>query len=251
MLNLENKVIVITGASSGIGRQCAITLSKLGAKIILFGRNNDKIDETKSMLYTNDYLFYSQDIMDIQQFESSIESAVKKFGVIDGFIHSAGVQTTFPLRKHNKDVFLNQFNINALSAFEITRILTKRSFFNQQGGSIIFISSIRGILGDANILGYSASKGALIAGAKSLSIELADRKIRVNTVSPGMVEDTSMTTNAVKLFSEEWTKKSKQEYPLGWVGVSDVANACLFLLSDLSTKITGINLLVDGGFSAK
>jgi|AGTN01.3.fsa_nt_gi Dehydrogenases with different specificities (related to short-chain alcohol dehydrogenases) len=251
MLSLENKTIVITGASSGIGQQCAISCSKLGARLILFGRNIENINRTLSFLKGDKHLFYVQDLSDVQQFELSIKDAVLKLGCIDGFIHSAGIQNTLPLRMHTKEVFSNQFDINALSGFEACRILTKKGLFNSKGGSIVFISSIRGITGAANLLGYSASKGAVIAGTKALAIEIAHKNIRVNTISPGMVKDTPMTNNAIKKFPEKWLEKNMADYPLGWVETTDVANACIFLLADVSKKITGINLVVDGGFSAK
>lgn len=251
MLNLEKKVIVVTGASSGIGKQCAISCSKMGATLILFGRNIEKIKETLSMMDGQGHLFFIMDIRDNISFESSIREAVKKLGQIDGFISSAGLQTTLPLRLHTKDVFANQFDINVVGGFEACRVLTKKEFFNASGGSIVFISSVRALLGTANQLGYSASKGAVIAGARALAIELANRNIRVNAVSPGMVEDTEMTKEVLKKLPAEWAERSKLEYPLGWVNSEDVANACLFLLSVESKKITGTNLVVDGGFSAQ
>lgn len=251
MFSLKNKVIVVTGASSGIGQQCAISCSKMGAKLVLFGRNTERINQTLSKLEGTGHLFFIQDIIETEKFEGAINIASKKLGVIDGFIHSAGVQVTLPLRLHTKDVFMNQFEVNTVAGFETCRILTKKEYFNPTGGSLVFISSIRGLYGAANLIGYAASKGAVISGAKSLAIEIANRNIRVNTVSPGMVEDTEMTKTTIKKLPAEWAEKSKSEYPLGWVSTNDVANACVFLLSDESKKITGTNIIVDGGFSAK
>lgn len=251
MFNLENKVIVVTGASSGIGRQCSISCSKIGATLVIFGRNAEKINNTLSELEGNNHLSFIQDILDVEKFDAAINVAVKKLGPIDGFIHSAGLQNTLPLRLHTRDIFMNQFEVNAVAGFEACRILTKKDYFNTTGGSLVFISSIRGVYGALNQIGYSASKGAVIAGARSLAIELASKNIRVNTVSPGMVEDTPMTKASLKKLPIDWADKNKSEYPLGWVDTTDVANACIFLLSDESNKITGINIVVDGGFSAK
>lgn len=251
LFNLEKKVIVVTGASSGIGRQCSISCSKIGATLVIFGRNAEKINNTLSELEGNNHLFFIQDILDIEKFEAAINVAVKKLGPIDGFIHSAGLQNTLPLRLHTKDIFMNQFEVNAVAGFEACRILTKKDYFSSQGGSLVFISSIRGLYGALNQIGYSASKGAVISGARSLAIDLSSRNIRVNTVSPGMVEDTEMTYATIKRLPIEWAEKSKSEYPLGWVNTNDVANACVFLLSEGSKKITGTNIIVDGGFSAK
>ncbi len=251
MFTLANKVIVITGASSGIGAQCAILCSKLGAKLILFGRNVENLKATFSKLEGSDHLFFTQDIRDTALLDTSIHEAVTKVGLIDGFIHSAGLQNTLPLRLHSKAIYMNQFEVNTIAGFEACRILTKKEYFNLSGGSLVLISSIRALYGAANQIGYSASKGAVIAGARSLAIELANKDIRVNTVSPGMVEDTEMTKNSIKKLPIDWSEKSKSEHPLGWVNTIDVANACIFLLSDASKKITGTNIIVDGGFSAK
>jgi len=251
MFNLENKIIVVTGASSGIGQQCSVSCSKLGASLVLFGRNDKKMKDTISKLEGSRHLFFLQDIKDMDKFETAINLAIKELGAIDGFIHSAGIQNTFPLRLHTKEIFENQFDVNVVAGFEACRIITKKKYFNISGGSLVFISSIRGLYGAANQIGYSASKGAVIAGARSMAIELANRNIRVNTVSPGMVEDTEMTKSIISKLSADWSEKNKSEYPLGWVNSCDVANTCIFLLSDGSKKITGTNIIVDGGFSAK
>lgn len=251
MVSLENKVIVITGATSGIGQQCSVLCGKMKAKLILFGKDPDKVNHTSSLLNNNEHLIFRQDIRDSNSFENAIDLAVRRFGAVDGFIHSAGVQCTLPLRLHTKDEYIKQFEINAVAGFEAVRILTKKRYFNEKGGSLIFISSIRGILGSSNLVGYSVSKGGVVAGARSLAVELSPRNIRVNSVSPGMVEDTEMTRDFVKHLPPDVIERSKLEYPLGWINAEDVAQACIFLLSDESKKITGINLVVDGGYSAK
>ena len=250
MLNLNKKRVVITGASSGIGRQCAIMCSRMGASLILFGRNKEQLELTHSQLTGEDHLSFAQDISNIAQFGKSIETIVSEYGALDGFIHSAGIQSMLPLRLHNNEVYSNLFEINAIGGFECCRILIQKNFFNN-GGSIILIASIRGIAGAPAQVGYAASKGAVIAGARSLAVELAFRNIRVNSISPGMVEDTEMTRKSIEKLPIDWVEKSKSEYPLGWITAEDVANTCGFLLSDLSKKITGTNIVIDGGFSAK
>ncbi len=252
MFDLSNKNIIITGASSGIGRSCAKYFSNLGANLLLIGRDIDRLIETRtSLLKPINSLCFALDLNEIDTYENAVSEFVKQFGSIDGLLHSAGMQITLPLRLHNKDVYDNQLSINTIAAFEACRITCKKEFFNPSGGSIIFISSVRASFGMANQVGYSASKGALLAGAKSLSIELGQRKIRVNTVSPGMVEGTNMTNESIKRLSVDWETKSRSEYPLGWVTPEAVANACGFLISDAAIYITGIDLIIDGGFSAK
>jgi len=250
MFDLANKRIVITGASSGIGRQCAISCSKMGATLLLFGRNQEQLNVTRSYLDGTNHLTFAQDIRDIDQFSLSIEKAVNEYNAIDGFIHSAGIQNTLPLRLHNKEIYNNLFEVNAIGAFECCRMLIQKNYFNK-GGSIIFIASIRGLLGASSQVGYAASKGAVIAGTRSLALELAFRNIRVNSISPGMVEDTAMTKKSLVGLPSDWVEKSKSEYPLGWISAEDVANTCIFLLSNESQKITGTNIVVDGGFSAR
>lgn len=251
MFSLENKKIIITGASSGIGRHCAIICSRQGASLVLFGRNLEQLELTFSMLEGHVHHYSVQDIGDTDMFNSTIKKAVDENGVIDGFIHSAGIQTTLPLRAHNKKIYYDQLDVNALGGFECCRILSQNNFFNKAGGSIVFIASIRGFLGASYQLGYAVSKGAVIAGTKSLAIELAHRNIRVNSISPGMVEGTAMTQNVTEKLPKDWTEKNKMDYPLGWVTPDDVAYTSVFLLSDESKKITGTNIIVDGGFSAK
>jgi NAD(P)-dependent dehydrogenase (short-subunit alcohol dehydrogenase family) len=251
MFSLSNKVVVITGASSGIGRQCAIACSKMGASLVLFDRNKEQMEYTVSQLEGESHLSFIQDIREIDSFESAIKKVVKECGAIDGFIHSAGIQTTLPIRLHSKEIYYDQLDINCLGGFECCRILSQNNYFNSKGGSIIFIASIRGLLGAAYQVGYAVSKGAVIAGTKSLAIELAFRNIRVNSISPGMVEGTSMTNNVIENLPPDWSTKNKMEYPLGWVKPEDIAHTCVFLLSDESRMITGTNIIVDGGFSAK
>lgn len=251
MFSLKDKVILISGASSGIGKRCAINCSKLGAKIILISRNKINLTDTLKNLTGKDHLCFSLDIQDSFELENCISLARNKLGFIDGLIHSAGIQNTLPLRLHSSEIYYNQFSINAISGFEMCRIVSKSDYVNPKGASFILISSIRGILGVSNQVGYSASKGAIISGVKSMAIELAKKNIRVNSISPGIVEDTKMTQDIIKLLSQEWSEQNKLEYPLGWVKTSDVANACIYLLSDESSKITGINMIIDGGFSAK
>lgn len=251
MKRLLGKVIVISGASSGIGRQCAILCNSLGAKLILIGRNEKMLQETIDLLGGKQNVVIIQDLLNIENLDANISSAVEEVGLIDGFIHAAGIQKTIPLRLHKEEDYTRQFTINAFAGFEICRIITNKAYFNLSGGSLVFIASIRGTLGSSNQIGYAASKGAVIAGTRSLAIELASRRIRVNTVSPGMVEDTEMTIRSLKRLPADWSEKSKSEYPLGWVSAKDAAFACAFLLSDESRMITGIDLVVDGGFSAK
>lgn len=251
MFRLQQKCVVITGASSGIGKQTAITCARLGARVALFGRNEERLSGLVGLLEGDGHISFSFDITDTTQLEAALTGVFNTMGLVDGFVHSAGIQKTLPFKLTGTEVFSNQFKVNVLAGFESCRIMLRKNYFNPAGGSIVLISSINGVIGAAAQVAYSASKGAVISGVKSLALELAPRNIRVNSISPGMVENTQMTKGIINQLSTEWEARNKVEYPMGWVSADDVANGCVFLLSDASQKITGTNLIVDGGFSAR
>ena len=247
---LNKKHIFITGASSGIGRQCAISCSKMGANITLVGRNIERLNETLKEMKGNSHEIIIQDITDISKIEPIINKSVDKLNKINGFIHAAGIEITLPLKLHKTDIFQKQMLVNVFAGFEIARILSLKKN-TENSASFVFISSIMGILGQAGQVAYCSSKGALVSGVKALAVELSRREIRVNTVAPGQVEGTNMTKKMMDEFSSESLAENKKAHLLGWLNPEDIANACVFLLSDASRKITGTNLIIDSGYSAK
>ena len=248
--SLKNKNIVITGSSSGIGRQCAIACSQMGANVVLIARNEQRLKETLRNLSSGNHLFFCQDITEYNKLKEIINSAVSEIGQLDGFIHSAGIEITLPARSMDAKKYEQLFATNVISGFEIAKIISNKKFINPQRASFIFIASITGIFGVKGLVGYSSSKGALIAGSRSLSLELAARNITVNCISPGLI----MTDLMKKFFSKlenDQLENRVRNYPLGIGQTEDVANACVFLLSDAAKWITGTNLVVDGGRSAQ
>lgn len=250
IFSLKGKNIMITGASSGIGRQCAIECSKSGARIVLVARNQEKLEETKVSLTTNRHLIFSQDITCFDKIEPLVSEAVSVIGKIDGFIHAAGIEKTLPLMNMKYSDYEEIMKINHIAGFEIARHLAKAKYRNTERASWVFIASTMGVVGNAGLIGYSSSKGALISGVRSLAIELADKKINVNTISPGMVMTKMMEKHLQTLSSEQLEKRYKR-YPLGIGSPQDVAYACIYLLSDAAKWVTGTNLVVDGGFCAR
>lgn len=249
--SLEGKNIVITGASSGIGRQCAISASQLGAKIVLVGRNLEKLEETKSMLDRPEtHLVCVADLQEYAQAEIAIQSAMSQIGKMHGVIHAAGISTTLPLRSTTSSKLDNYFKTNVYGSIQLTQLLTKPIYLSEEGASIVFITSVMGVVGEVGKTIYGLTKGALVSGSKSIALELAPKKIRVNCVSPGVVV-TAMSNNAVYSQDEESLEKIKSYHPLGLGKPEDVANSCMFLLSDASRWITGTNLIVDGGYTAR
>lgn len=247
--NLSDKHILITGASSGIGRQCAITSSRLGANVILLGRSSERLQETAALLENDNYTIVVTDITDYENTIAKLEEALTDLK-IDGIIHAAGISTTLPLRNITPEKLQPFFETNVYAAIDITKLLTKRKYANPNGMSIVFLSSVMGVVGEVGKTTYSLTKGALVSGTKSLALELAGKKIRVNCISPGVVE-TPMSANAVYSKNEEAYNKIKSKHPIGLGTPEDVANACAFLLSDGARWITGTNLIVDGGYTAR
>jgi len=250
IFDLDHKNIIVTGASSGIGRQCAITFSQLGANVILIARNKERLKKTYNKLDKGNHLIISQDITEYNKLEEIVNTAVDKVGKISGFVHSAGIEMTLPLRSMTPSYYENMFAINVISGFELVRIISKKKYLDEKGASFVFVSSVMGILGQAGKVSYCSSKGALLSGAKAMALELAKKNIRVNCVLPGVVE-TEMSNKMLENLPDESKKSIIDMHPLGLGKPEDIANTCTFLLSDASRWITGTNLIIDGGYSAR
>ncbi|SMO50561.1 NAD(P)-dependent dehydrogenase, short-chain alcohol dehydrogenase family [Saccharicrinis carchari] len=249
--NLNNKVIIITGASSGIGRQCAISCSAMGARVMLFGRDAQRLDETlQAMVDVSKHETFAVDLCEYKQTASIVKDISTRIGRISGLINCAGISTTLPINAVSADKMEAFFKTNVLAGINLSKQVVAASNFSQQGGSVIFISSVMGVVGAKGKTLYSMTKGALISATKSLAVELAAKHIRVNAVSPGVVH-TPMSKSAIYSRNKEALDVVTKQHPLGLGKPEDVANACMFLLSDASRWITGTNLVVDGGYLAK
>jgi NAD(P)-dependent dehydrogenase (short-subunit alcohol dehydrogenase family) len=249
LFSLIEKNIIVIGASSGIGRQCAISCSQMGANVVLIARNEERLKKTYNNLERGNHLYFPQDITKYDKIELVINETVSRLGRIHGFIHSAGIEMTLPLKILTSTKFEKVYSINVISAFNIARIISKKKYIGENA-SFVFISSIMAQLGQPGKIGYCSSKGALIAGAKAMALELANKHIRVNSVLPGMVKS-EMSIKLLSTLSDEAKKEIEKMHPYGIGSVDDIANACIYLLSDASKWVTGTNLIVDGGYSAK
>lgn len=248
LVDLSNKHILITGASSGIGREVALLVNKLGAKVSLIGRKKDLLESLIQDLQGGENQFYEFDVTNFNDIDNLVSRIVATNGLIDGFVHSAGIEMTRPLKMLKIEHYREVFDINTISALEITKSITKNTNISTNA-SIIYISSIVGILGQPGKTAYSASKGALIAAAKCLALELAPKGIRVNTILPALVE-TDMSSKILASFSEEGKNNILKMHPLGFGRPIDIANSAAFLLSSAARWITGSEFLIDGGYSA-
>ena len=251
IFGLQNKNIIITGGSSGIGRQCAITASQLGARVVLVARNKEKLQETLDLMDPKEaHIICVTDLMDFEATEIAIQQVMTVVGKMHGIIHAAGISTTLPIRSISATKMDAYFKTNVYGSIQLSRILIKPAYLTEQGASIIFLTSVMGVVGEVGKTIYSLTKGALIAGSKSMALELAPKKIRVNCISPGVVV-TPMSSAAVYTQNEAALEKTKSYHPLGLGIPEDVANGCMFLLSDASRWITGTNLMIDGGYTAR
>ena len=250
LFSLSNKTILITGASSGIGRSCAVQCSKMGASLLLMGRNVDELNRTVSELQPGTKVeMIVADFSKVVDLELVIAEKILTIGKIAGFIHCAGVEKTLPLKKQTSEVFQSIFDINVLAGFELAKIISLKKY-KAEKASFVFIASVAGMVGESGKTIYSASKGAVISGARSMSMELARSDIRVNSISPAMVK-TPILEKMFDGIGEEASQNIIKKHPLGIGEPEDVANACVFLLSDAAKWITGTNLVVDGGYTAQ
>lgn len=243
--SLQGKTIFVTGASSGIGKATAIECSKNGARVVIIGRNENRLQETFNELAENEFE-HIKFVLDITV-EASVNSMIEKLPKLDGIVHAAGIANTTPFQFLEKRKMSEIFDINFFSPVVLTKSLVKMKKISR-GGSIVFISSIDGpITGHIGNSIYAATKGAISAIIKSMAVELAVKNIRVNSVLPGQIETPLIYGGKI---SEEQLNNDKQLYPLKRYGdPREVAMAIVYFLSDASTFTTGTGLIIDGGFT--
>ena len=189
IFSLSGKLVVVTGASSGIGRACAVLCAEMGAKVVLLGRDRERLEATrKAMQDSSDHLLYAVDLTDYEGVDAVVKDVVTRAGQLHGVVHSAGISTTLPLKLVTPDKMDLFFRTNVHGAIYLTKLVTRKAVMADSGGSIVFISSVMGAVGEVGKTLYSLTKGALLSASKSLAIELAPRLIRVNCVAPGVVE---------------------------------------------------------------
>ena len=249
--SLENKIILVTGASSGIGAQCAIDFSRMGAKVILIARNIECLKQALSKMEGSGHAYYSVDVTDFRALSCIIKLAVNEVGKISGVVHCAGISSVLPLKLVKEEDIDNIMRTNVFSAIQLVREVTHVGCYDKSNGiSIIFLSSIMGVVGESCKSLYSFSKGAIIAGVRSLAVELAPKNIRVNCISPGVIV-TNINKNARHIVDPERRKELENKHLLGLGETTDISNACIYLLSNGARWVTGQNIIVDGGYSVR
>lgn len=247
--SLNGKKIVVTGASSGIGRQCAIDCSRMGANVVLIARNDDRLKETLASLTGEGHYYITADLSNSESVCTAAKQINEICGKIDGIVNCAGISTTLPFKLVSREKLEEFFATNVYSAIELSRELSKVKFMNP-GGSILFMASIMGVVGESGKTLYSMTKGALIAASRSLACELSKRQIRVNCISPGAIL-TPINEKLPHMADPEQRKHLEDMHLLGLGKTSDIANGVIYLMSDASRWVTGQNLLIDGGYTAR
>ncbi len=246
-IDFENKWIVVTGASSGIGRGIARALAACNANLVLLGRNRDTLAETADGMPEEKFRLLVVDLSNTVTILPQVKGVIDEVGAIYGFCHCAGIVDTRPIGVTTPESILKQININLVAGTEIVRALSKRGAMTGNG-SIVFISSVYAHVGGAGETAYCATKGAVSAAVRAMAVELSVRNIRVNSISPGFVH-TAMTDAHSKLTGAQ-LEAIVAKHPLGSGTVEDVARAVIFLLDHKNKWITGIDLVVDGGYTS-
>jgi len=242
---LKDKIAIITGATRGIGRGIALEYAKQGCSVAFtysksMEQANKLIKELES--FNVKIMGYQSDASSFSEAESLVASVLNDFSGIDILVNNAGITKDNLLMRLSEKDFDDVINVNLKSVFNMTKAVQK-TFLKQRKGSLIHMSSIVGVKGNAGQSNYSASKAGIIGFSKSIALELGSRNIRSNVIAPGFIE-----TEMTKQLSKEIVEKWRNAIPLKRLGSpEDVAKACVFLASDLSSYITGQVINVDGG----
>lgn len=240
---LQGKTILVTGASSGIGRAAAIECSRMGARVIVTGRDEERLKETLGQLEGEGHAMIVADLSD----DAQLDRLVEQTPVLDGLVNNAGINDLFPVLFINREELSRMLEINTVAPILLMqRLLRKKKLV--KGASVVFTSSISGkyIAAPGNTL-YSTSKSAICGFVKNAALELAARQIRVNSVCPGMIETHILDGGMV---TKEDLDVERQQYPLKRFGrPEEVAYGIVYLLSDASGFTTGAELVMDGGFT--
>lgn len=243
--SLQGKTILVTGASSGIGRAAAVECSRMGARVVITARNSQRLEETLSRMEGDGHRMCICDLSDT----ASIEEMVAGLPELDGLVNNAGFTQIRPLKFIDEEIFKQLLQVDTIAPVILLRQLVKKKKL-LSGGSVVFTGSLAGVarVSPGNSM-YAGCKGAISAFVRGAAVELADKGIRVNAVCPAMVDTGILDSGTV---SQEQLEQDRLRYPLKRYGrPEDVAWAMIYLLSDASSWVTGTNMILDGGVLLK
>lgn len=244
-LDLSGRTILITGASSGIGRTTAILLSQLGGKCVLVARREDELRKTAEQM-ANEVAIYPFDLEQTDAIPALIDEIVEANGPLDGFVHSAGISITTALRAMQPSMIEKSMRVNFYSFLEVVKQISKPSRF-REGMSVVGISSMASLQGNTGKTLYCASKAALDAAVRCLAKELAPKRIRVNSVAPALIRTDIYEQLMARAADSEQVQAVLARQYLGIGEPEDVAHMVAYLLSPVSKFVTGATLPLDGG----
>lgn len=238
--SLKNKTILVTGASSGIGKGIAVACSKMGATVVLVGRNTERLNVTYGLLDKGDHKICACDITN----QTEVSKMVESLPSLDGVVHCAGIGQRILCKQLSEKALDQVMDVNFKAPVLLQTALLKKKKI-EAGASIVFIASMASWSPSMGNGVYSASKGAIISYANCLGLELASRGIRVNCISPAMVWTDLILKDGL---SEEQLREDESKYPLKRYGTpDDIANLAIYMLSDASSWMTGSNVKISGG----
>ena len=247
---LNGKNIIVTGAASGIGRDTAKLLHEMGAKCMLLDMNEAGLAETNRLI-DNEGLCYVCDLTQFDSLKDIFKKGKEQMGAFHGLVHCAGIPSIVPLRGLTDEMYEQVQKINTQAGLHLAKLFSRKGMYNGGGRcSIVFISSVYGLVGSASSVAYAVSKAAIVGMTKALSMEFAPKNIRVNCVAPGFVK-TSFGERFTSFLDDAYSERVGAMHPLGWGEPRDISCAIAFLLSDAAKWITGTVLSVDGGFTAQ
>jgi NAD(P)-dependent dehydrogenase (short-subunit alcohol dehydrogenase family) len=246
---LEGMTYLVTGASSGIGKATSIMLSECGARVVLNGRDETRLNETMSALNGSNHLIAVGSMEKADQTCDWLKVVLERSGPLNGVFHCAGVELIRPVRMLKQAQLDEVFISSLFAAFGIARALSAKNAM-VEGGSIVFMSSVAGSTGQFGMTAYSAAKSAVDGMVRSLACEMSVKKIRVNSIAAGAVQ-TAMHDRLIKGSGEDATLAYSRSHLLGFGDPQDVAQAALYLLSPASRWVTGTTMVVDGGYMVR
>lgn len=245
---LAGRTVLVTGASSGLGRAAAIAMSRCGARMILNGRDVDRLEQTKSKLQGTGHQTAAAELLDVDGTAELVKSLATTFGPLDGIYHAAGVTSTVPIRFMKQRQLEDIYRPSVYATYGIGRAAAQKGVMNS-GGSIVLMSSISAVKGSLCMTAYSGAKSAVDGMLRSLSVELAPKNVRVNSIICGSVY-TEMYEREAALIGESSIELTRSKHLLGFGEPNDIANAVIFLVSEGSRWITGTSITIDGGVTA-
>lgn len=247
-MDLTGRTVLVTGASSGIGRETAILLAALGARIILTARRAEELDRTLGMMESGAHVAVPFDLAGTTDaIPDWISGLARQHGALNGLAHCAGMEKIRPLRFATATTFKEVLELNLVSAFALAKGWERKGVA-APNASLVFVSSISGLIGQAGSTEYCASKGGLNSLVRALAMEMARSGLRVNCVAPGLVQ-TELADRVFRLMTPEQAEGYRKMHLLGIGAPRDVANAIAFLIADTGRWITGSTLVVDGGYT--